>query len=75
MRPAAAGRKRNQSIPHLGYFLCHNNLMSTDKTALGDLKILLAIILCASLIWGFFKIKSKASSPSRSAPASQVNQK
>ncbi|MFA5894892.1 MAG: hypothetical protein WC851_03900 [Candidatus Shapirobacteria bacterium] len=49
--------------------------MSTDKTALGDLKILLTIIFFASLIWGFFKFKSKLSPANRNIPSSQVNQK
>ncbi|MBI2464748.1 hypothetical protein HYV64_01280 [Candidatus Shapirobacteria bacterium] len=49
--------------------------MSTDKTALGDLKILLTIIFFASLIWGFFKFKNKISSTARPVPSTQVNQK
>jgi hypothetical protein len=49
--------------------------MSTDKTAFGDLKILLTIIFFASLIWGFFKVKGRATPAAGTTPSSQVNQK
>jgi hypothetical protein len=49
--------------------------MSTDKTALGDLKILISIVVIASLIWGFFKVTSKTMATARGAKTTQVNQK
>ncbi|MFZ2152460.1 MAG: hypothetical protein WAV41_00180 [Microgenomates group bacterium] len=46
--------------------------MSTDKTTRGDFKILLIIILCSTLVWGFFKYKNKVFLPTATSTQSTV---
>lgn len=56
----------------LGGFFMPQYSMTTDKTTLGDLKIILAIIGAIALVWGFFRYRHQLKLTSNRQPVQVI---